>query len=441
MMLSSVAGNDDRARRLGLLRSAGRALVGGPCSRRGSVVVVTALLMVAMIGMLAFAIDVGYIVHVRTELQRTADASALAAAERLPDQSEAAAVARAVAAENAWSSGVETGDGDDINPMTVEFGFWDRDTATFALPPPGGRRVNAVRVTLRKTKSTNNPVRLFFALVFGDISADVTASATAWYDRGVCGPFVGVEWLDVGGGAITDSYDSFEGPYQLAAARDRGSVCSDGPLDVHGSAIVRGDALAGKGDVVNVAGTAQVTGHIGSRVTPLNLPPVDASDAALNNDNDQAPPVWRGGSWRDAIRPNRDFSLHAGEVYDLPPGTYYLRNVTLNGGATLNINGPTTLYVTGTFRREGGCYVNNNTQLAENLQILSTGGAVDITSDNPFYGVVYAPQSRVTLNGDADLFGAIVGRTLRVNGSGMAHYDESLDLEHLDVPPRTMLVD
>ena len=35
----------------------------------------------------------------------------------------------------------------------------------------------------------------------------------------------------------------------------------------------------------------------------------------------------------------------------------------------------------------------------------------------------------------------IVGLTLKSNGSGMAHYDESLDLEHLDVPPRTMLVD
>ena len=83
------------------------------------------------------------------------------------------------------------------------------------------------------------------------------------------------------------------------------------------------------------------------------------------------------------------------------------------------------------------------------MSITSTKGAVtiaawigDITSDNsPFYGVIYAPQSRVTLNGDAELFGAVVARTLAAGGSGGAHYDESLDLEYLDIPPRTMLVD
>ena len=39
------------------------------------------------------------------------------------------------------------------------------------------------------------------------------------------------------------------------------------------------------------------------------------------------------------------------------------------------------------------------------------------------------------------LLGAVVGNTLKCNGSGMAHYDESLDLDYLEVPPRTMLVD
>jgi hypothetical protein len=123
-----------------------------------------------------------------------------------------------------------------------------------------------------------------------------------------------------------------------------------------------------------------------------------------------------------------------------------VRNVTINGGATLNLSRDATtatkLYVTGNIKRAGGSYVNCNTKQAKNLQILSTGGTIDITSDSsPFYGVIYAPQSRVTLNGSAELFGAVVGRTLAAGGSGGAHYDESLDLEYLDVPPRTMLVD
>jgi hypothetical protein len=431
----------------GLLTSRRRARAHRRSARRGNVLVLTALLTVGLFGLLAFSVDTGWILHTRTELQRTADACALAAADCLPDQSAATAVAHAVAAENGWSSGVRIGDGDalngsDLDPLEVEFGFWDRDTATFTTPTSSGRRANAVRVTLRRTEATRNALGLFFARVVGTSRADVSASAIAWYDRGLCGPFVGIDWLDVGGGASTDSYDSQEGSYSPSRTSDRGSICSDGPVDVSGNSVVRGDALAGKGQPFpDISGTATITGHIGNRITPLDLPPVDASAAAANNDNDAAPPVWQGQSWRDPIRPNGDFSLNAGEVYDLPPGTYWFRNVSLNGGATLNISGLTRIYITGTLRREGGCYVNNNTQIAQNLQINVTGDTVDVTSDNPFYGVIYAPQSRVTLNASSDLFGAIVGQTLKINGSGTAHYDESLNLDYVEVPRRTMLVD
>jgi len=413
-----------------LLRSAGSA------DRRGNVLVLTALLEVALFGMLAFAIDMGYIAHTRTELQRTADACALGAASKLPDKNTAVAYAQEIAENNYGTVGP------DLDSADVEFGYWDRDTATLNSPAPWGRRTNAVRVTLRRTRASGNPLRLFFAPVVGSTLADVTASATAWYDRGLCGPFVGIESLDVGGGAVTDSYDSAEGSYGPNTAGDRGSICSDGPVNVGGNSVVRGDALAGKGQPLpDVDGTAVITGDVGNRLKPLNLPPVDASAAAANNDNDAAPPVWQGQSWRDPIRPNGDFSLNAGEVYSLPPGTYYFRNVTLNGGSTLNISGATKIYITGTLRREGGCFVNNNTQLARNLQINVSGDTVDVTSDNAFYGVIYAPQSRVTLNASADLFGAIVGQTLKVNGSGRAHYDESLNLDYVEVPRRSMLVD
>lgn len=416
--------------------------------RVGSVVVLTLMLMVVLIGMVAFAVDLGYITHVRTELQRTADASALAAAENLPHLWDSATAARSYAAKNNWSSGVKIGSGDeengaDLDPMQIEFGLWNRRTATFTTPTPSGRRTNAVRVTLRRTEATKNPLRLFFGRVLGQNSTDVTATATAWSDRGVCGPFVGIEWLDVSGGAVTDSFNSAEAAYNPATARDEGDVCSDGPIGVSGGSIVNGDATAGEDDVVTFNGSGTVTGYIGNRLEPLNLPPVQLPPEWVF-DNDEAPMIWQGQSYRSPFGNNGDFTLNAGETYTLPQGEYLVRNMTINGGATLNFSdyGQTKIYVTGTIKRAGGSYVNTNTMKAGNLYILSTGGTIDITSDNsPFYGVIYAPQSRVTLNGDAELFGAVVANTLAAGGSGGAHYDESLDLEWLGIPPRTMLVD
>ena len=47
----------------------------------------------------------------------------------------------------------------------------------------------------------------------------------------------------------------------------------------------------------------------------------------------------------------------------------------------------------------------------------------------------------VTVDGDSDIYGAIVGKTLTVTGSGSGHYDESLDLEQVEFPRRVALVD
>jgi Flp pilus assembly protein TadG len=55
-------------------------------ARRGNVVVLSAVLMVAMMAMIAFAVDLGYLYNARTEMQRAADASAIAACWELIDE-------------------------------------------------------------------------------------------------------------------------------------------------------------------------------------------------------------------------------------------------------------------------------------------------------------------------------------------------------------------
>src|SRR5438034_8368672 len=52
-------------------------------ARRGVIAPLAAIFMVLMIGMVAFAIDVGYMTLVRTELQSAADAAASAGAAAL----------------------------------------------------------------------------------------------------------------------------------------------------------------------------------------------------------------------------------------------------------------------------------------------------------------------------------------------------------------------
>lgn len=446
MMFTHYARRARSVRAVGPVRSPRRLSWRAPCDRRASVVIPTVLLMVVLVGMLAFAVDVGYIAHVETELQRTADAAALAAAAKLPSLTTAVDTAHTVADENGWSSEVKIGEGDelhgeDLDPLDVKCGFWDRDTATFTTPAPSGRDPNAVEVVLRRTEATGNPLSLFFGRVFGVDTANVEVSATACYDRWLCGPFVGIDWLWVPGTPDTDSYDSREGPYQEALARDRGSICSDGPIGIDGNPVIRGDARAGKGYDVTMEGGAIVTRSIGSRQRPLNLNQVDATAAALDNDNAQIPLIPEGNGWVSAVDAQGNLLLDGTKQMDLPPGTYYLNDFILAGQAVLNVSGPTTIYLTGNLERAGGVMVGNSTKKPANLQFLMTGGTALVTSSNDFYGVIYAPNTNVTIDGSSDYFGAVVGKTLSLTGSGKGHYDESLDMEQIEFPRRTTLVD
>ena len=446
MMLPQTTRNDNCKQGLGLFRDRGRARLDRPTSRRGAALVLTALMMVAMIGVLAFAVDLGYVMHVQTELQRTADACSLAAAAKLPDESEATVTAHSVAAENGWSSGVDMSEGDemhgsDLDPLDVEIGYWDRDTATFATPTPYGNSPNAARVTLRRTHATGNPLGLFFGRIFGKSQANSSASSTAMYDHWLCGPFVGIDWLSVPGSPQTDSYNSEEGPYDWHSARDRGSICSDGPINVDGAAIIRGDARAGKGHSVSITGGATVTRSIGSRRKPLEMPPVDTSEAALENDNDQIPLIPQGHSWISPVDADGNFLLDGNKVIDLPSGTYYFNNFTVTGQAQFSVSGPTTIYITGNLERSGGAVVANPTNTPANLKFLMSGGTANVTSTNDLYGLIYAPNTAVTIDGNSDFFGAVVGKTLTITGSGAAHYDESLGLDEIEFPRRTALVD
>lgn len=403
--------------------------------RSGNVLVLCALMMVLLLGMVAFAVDIGYIVQARTELQSTADATALAAAQHLPDPATMTAAAQLAAQQNQAIVQAE------LDVTDVQPGYWDREAATFALVPPPGMELNAVRVALRASEATGNPLQLWFGGMLGKDTADAMATAIAMADRDLCGPLIGIEWVSVPGSPDTDSYDSSKGSYTSATAGDRGGLCSDGPINVDGAAHVRGSARAGKGYKVTLTGGATVTGSIGSRLKPLNMPPVDASEAALVNDNSTLPGIPKGNSLVSPIDANGNFRLDGSKMYDMPPGTYYFNNFTLEGQSVLNISGPTTIYVVGDLRRAGGTLVNNNTAIPSNLQIMMTGGAAHVTSNNAFHGLLYAPNTAVTIDGASDLYGAVVGRTLTITGSGSVHYDESLGLGEDGFPRRTTLVD
>ena len=159
--------------------------------QNGVTIVFVAVMMIVLIGFVALAVDVGYLMVATNELQNIADGAALGACGELGaiyqslsttaqssyycgggDQD--AIIAKAVdVGQNNRAGGVQ---GITIRPEDVIIGTWDptNNTLTPTLDQP-----DAVRVIARRDGSANNPITTFFARVLGIDTVDLRKPATA----------------------------------------------------------------------------------------------------------------------------------------------------------------------------------------------------------------------------------------------------------------------
>ncbi len=187
---------------------------------RGAVAPLMALLLVPILGIVAFAVDMGWIVLAKSDLQKAADAAALAGAQQLIGQrvvnpntgnyvlvngfaqyyqpgqilQDAIATAGTTAAVQAAQkyAGYNSAGGVSsltLNSSDVYFGTTDgsgnytplyrRDNGLGNGGGPYTSYPNTIKVILRLDNQANGPLPLFFARVFGMNTTNLTATASA----------------------------------------------------------------------------------------------------------------------------------------------------------------------------------------------------------------------------------------------------------------------
>jgi Flp pilus assembly protein TadG len=136
--------------------------------RSGAIVVWFAILVPVLMGMVAFAVDVGFMCLARNHLQVAADSGAMGGVGALAT-SQAAAKAKAKEMAEKHFAGA-SGDSIAMQDADIVAGTWDQATRTFTATTNGP---NAVQVTTRKR------INLFFGKLFGWATTDLTATAIA----------------------------------------------------------------------------------------------------------------------------------------------------------------------------------------------------------------------------------------------------------------------
>ncbi len=141
--------------------------------------VLAGFLMTATAGMLAFSIDSGYMLVVKSQLQAAADSAAMAAASVMGStQLDPIATAKTYGAYHK-AGGVTV----NLKDSDIEYGTWDSNAKTFT---PTSSTSNAVRITARRDNSTGGN-NLFFGRIFGVSTFNETAQAIAMGNpRDIC---------------------------------------------------------------------------------------------------------------------------------------------------------------------------------------------------------------------------------------------------------------
>lgn len=159
-------------------------------NQRGVTALMVAAMMLVFLGLAALAVDVGFTLVTRNQLQNVSDAASLAATRKLGfiyegktyaeqqiyvcNPEDIVPVAQAVALENAAAGKNIT-----VDSADVTIGQWNGDTRILT---PTLNQPDAVRVIARRDStalSLEGPITTFFAKIFGKDTLDVKAGATA----------------------------------------------------------------------------------------------------------------------------------------------------------------------------------------------------------------------------------------------------------------------
>ncbi|HUT09747.1 MAG TPA: pilus assembly protein TadG-related protein [Thermoguttaceae bacterium] len=129
--------------------------------RRGATLILSVFLIFIVAAMVAFAVDIGQVVLMRTQLQVAADSAAMAAGTVNMTRSADEVIATARQFSDYHTAG---GKQISLDPSDVEFGCWDYSRRTFT---PTVFSVNAVRVTTRRWAETDSESPLVFGKLMG----------------------------------------------------------------------------------------------------------------------------------------------------------------------------------------------------------------------------------------------------------------------------------
>lgn len=351
----------------------------------GFAVLYAAIALVALLGIMSFAVDLGRVQCAKTELQNACDAAARYAATGVHDGT-AFAKAQAAALENKVDGSALS-----ILAADVETGTWDDSARVFT---PTATNPDAVRITGRRTAARGNAVPLVFARAVGMSAVDVTASSVAKITGGPSD----VDIVGLNAVSLTNT----------SCIRRRWSEGGTVRVATNGT--------------TSVPSGTQISGDMYYRTTAPSEPAngISGTNIAMSSDLSYPAVVIPGGTTNYG-----NLVLYSGTTYSIVSSKIRCTSLTIQSGATLDFTTDSDWYVSGAVSIGGATIDTSGTSNQWTLYLTSTNTA-SINTGNTVYMRVYGPSATLNLSGSTSMVGSAVVRNLNLSGSAVLNYSQYL---------------
>jgi Flp pilus assembly protein TadG len=380
--------------------------------RRGIGLVYTVLTLAVVMAFVSMIVDYGRVQLVKTQLQRTADAAARAAASQISSgitatQNEAVAIA---ADNNADDSPVVLDPNNDI-----AFGTWNSTNKTFTVLTGSNRSsANAIQITCQRIASRGTAIPLFFASLIGRSTCDVSASAIALATTNNSSQLTILNSLQCTNQPFIASYDSSQttAPVQSVSSTWGSNVT----LGCNGM-VGQGEASAGTlngnlslGPTGSKSAFLTVTGTTTNLGSPIPTPAEPTMQVVTNP----------GGV---SQTPN----LAKNAVVNWPGGTYYFTSFVCDEAPTINFTGPAIVYMNGNFTADKKTIINPYQNIPGNLIWYQSSGHTFSCQQNSTVTMdFYGPNANFSSSDVLDFMGGMVCNTFITGTTLNLFYDVRL---------------
>ncbi len=364
----------------------------------GAIALVMALALVAFLGMAALAVDYGYMCVVQGELQKAAEAGALAGANALgsagnPNWSVGQTAATSVVQQNQAA-------GQTLTAAQVQYGYWSALTHTlqgYGITPQA-TDFPAIRVVVAKRSGQNGgSLPLFFAPFLGVNTVDLGGASMAIIrTQGI--------WsiLETGSGTVTISGS--------AVVNGSVGVNSGGNLTMTGSAAVQGQAYLYTGDGKSLGYSTSIQGGLkqDSGANAVITAAVNAAATAYNNFKALSKTLSPTSISLSGIKT----ATYSGGATQ---NVMVLSSLQLSNSAILYLNAPANgsfvIRVSGAFTLSGAARVVLQGGLtADKVNFVNTGtSTVSVGNSCIIQGNILSPNGAISLSGAAAYNGTLVG--------------------------------